>query len=112
MKTYFLALGIPGIPEGPLLIAFAVAYFAVALLALNWVYNDAKKRTNCAGVITLLVLCAGFIGLVIWWLGRPEVRTPTTDKKRLVTAESCERCVYTIAENKARCPNCGHSRMG
>jgi hypothetical protein len=53
-----------------------LAYLALAIASLIWVYGDARKRGKNGVLALLFVLFTGFPLSLIWWLWlRPPLRT-------------------------------------
>ncbi len=70
---------------------------ALIVIALNFVYIDAKRRGMNAGGWTLLaaLLLPGAIGFVLYFLFRKPIRT------------SCPQCHAGVRETANYCPACG-----
>ena len=79
-------------------------FIFIALIALNiallvWVARDAKSRgMDSSALWMLLVMFTGFIGLIIYFLSRPQ--------GNLV---QCPHCKNKKLEAAAKCPHCGNA---
>jgi uncharacterized membrane protein YhaH (DUF805 family) len=81
------------------MILIPVVWFALNIALLVWVARDAKSRGMDSAVLwMILVMCTGFIGLLIYILSRPQ--------GNLVT---CQSCGNNRLQASAKCPHCGNT---
>jgi len=74
-----------------------IAWILVAI----WVYKDAGKRGENQVLWLLVVLLAGLIGLIIWFVIRPPIggKKPTHERR-------CPNCGRNIPFDANICPYC------
>jgi hypothetical protein len=78
-------------------IAIPIVWFAVGIILLIWVNNDAKARGDQNAVIWMVVLLlAHVMGLIVYLVVRP--------KGNLAPCASCHK---SMLESLAKCPHCG-----
>ena len=88
------AAGIAFLGIGIMMCVIYLVIFIVWILAVVWVYKDAKKRGGNEALWAILVFFTGLIGLIIWLVIRP----PIGGKQQGLGGSS---------EPDRRCPNCG-----
>lgn len=102
---YFRSDGFSGISIllPVLLIGFILSALVAASFFAAWVYQDCKKR-NDDGVLWVLVIfiATPFIGLLIYFLRRSEIKTPCGSCGHWVSmkVKYCEECGSPIQKNK------------
>jgi hypothetical protein len=84
---------------GGFFIFIIIGIIALNIAILVWVTRDAKNRGMDNAVMWLIVvLIAGPIGLIVYFLSRP--------KGNLI---QCSHCPNKRMETSAVCPHCGHA---
>ncbi|MFH1101904.1 MAG: hypothetical protein V1726_07715 [Methanobacteriota archaeon] len=86
------------------LIIFLIIYliiFIVWILVAVWVYKDAKKRKENAGLWAVIVIFAGLIGVLIWFAMRPPIGGRKSMPDRI-----CPNCGRAIPTDAVVCPYC------
>ena len=92
----------PAIVIGIILLIGSV--FIVQILVAIWVYKDANKRGENGVIWLLIVLVAGLVGIIIWFVIRPPIGGK---KSELHSDRRCPNCGRPIPMDARICPYCG-----
>jgi hypothetical protein len=82
--------------------------FFFFLVAVFWVYDDAKKRGMDAGTYAFLTLVIPFIGFIYYWIRRDEFPLNGKAPVRPVKPKVCPNCRWANEEINKYCSRCGH----
>jgi hypothetical protein len=82
-----------------------LAFLALWVYVIVWVYRDAERRGMSGILWALLVLVGNIVGLIIYLI----VRSETMGRPREASTEKCPGCGTGIARGFTYCPHCGAS---
>lgn len=103
---YFTTGGLSGISAILPLLLICTVFFAVCMTCIFsiWVYHDCRiRREDPALWVVIVILATPFIGLLIYFLRRPEIRQncPACGHKISLHAKFCEECGARIMNKEA-----------
>jgi len=85
-----------------------IAFLALWVFVLIWVYRDAEQRGMSGILWMLLVLIGNVIGLLIFLIMRHEMPIKRPEPGRPAVAECCcPGCGKPVGADHAYCPACG-----
>lgn len=98
-------------PMGIPLVILPIAFLALWVLVLIWVYRDAERRGMSGILWLLLVLIGNIVGLLIYAIVRSERPVRVEGGSSGPAAEAnpgkCPGCGNPVSPSHAFCPYCG-----
>jgi len=84
---------------------FALAFLAIWIAIIVWVYGDAEKRGMSGVLWALIVFVLHLLGLLIYLIVRSDhpVRAPSSQ----IQASACSKCGKAVGKEFTFCPHCG-----
>jgi len=88
---------------------FALAFLAIWIAIIVWVYSDAEKRGLSGVLWALIVFILHLLGLLIYLIVRSDhpIRAPSSP----VQASACSKCGKEVGKDFTFCPHCGERRQ-
>jgi RNA polymerase subunit RPABC4/transcription elongation factor Spt4 len=84
---------------------FALAFLALWIAIIVWVYGDAEKRGMSGVLWALIVFIGHLVGLLIYVLVRSD--RPILAPSNRVQSSACSKCGKAVGKDFAFCPHCG-----
>ena len=88
----------------PFVILIPLAFFAIGILILFWVYQDAESRGMNGILWAIIVFFLNIIGLILYLIVR-ESPPGAAFGKRITRV--CPKCGQVLDETAKFCPRCG-----
>jgi H+/Cl- antiporter ClcA len=83
-------------------IVIIIIVFIVWIAVGLWVYKDAKQRNESAILWFVIVIVAGLLGILLWFVFRPPIGGRKTTPQRI-----CPNCGREIPFDANLCSYCG-----
>jgi len=85
-----------------LIIGFTVIFLVLWIAVAYWVYKDANKRKENAVLWLIIVIVAGWLGLLLWFVFRPPI-----GGRKIMPLRMCPNCGREIPFDANVCSYCG-----
>ena len=84
---------------------FPLFWFAVAILLLVWVYQDAQSRGMNGGLWAVIVFFLSVLGLILYLVIRENSQQANFLNKPITRV--CPQCGQVLNQETKFCPRCG-----